>query len=460
MKKLWVLAAITALLLVTNFTAQAEAPYTTWALGPGGELFMTQDAYTPLAEVDLPLDGAEDFFVTPDGLIYVADTGHGQILKLQDFQVIATYGQDVLQGPTGIFVDDEGTMYIADAKQEAIVILDKDGQLINQFGRPVEPLFGKNREFLPRKVVVDARRNLYIISEGSVNGIVQMNAAGNFIGYFGANASTMSLKMILQRLFLTKEQLAQFIKNEAASPSNIAIDQQSLIYTITAGTSRFESIKRFTVSGKNIFPGTWGSTTFRDIQVSDNGLMLAVDAEGFIYEYDLNGTLLFVFGAQDSGDQRLGTLRSPTAVDRNGEYVYVLDKDKNAIVVYQTTAFAQKVHAGIQLYMDGFYAEAQPYFEDVLQFNGSFIMSYQAIADAHFKAADYAQALAAYRTAGDQRGYSQAYWELRNQVLQRYLAPVLTWGFVLAAALNVFGRLERRRKWLDPLRAGLQRLGQ
>ncbi|HUM68314.1 MAG TPA: hypothetical protein PLK31_05660, partial [Chloroflexota bacterium] len=405
--------------------AQSQTPYTTWAWGPNGWLVMTQDAYTPVAEIDLPISGAEDMFITPEGVIYVADTGNGRVLKLDNFQEAASYGEGLLQGPTGLFVDSNGVMYVADAKQDAIFILDANGELLNQFGRPTEPLFGKNRQFLPRKIAVDARQNLYIISEGSVNGMVQMNTNGNFIGYFGANSATMSLKMILQRLFLTKEQLDQFIKNEAASPSNLYIDPQSLVFTITAGTNSWESIRRFTVSGKNIFPEVFGSTAFRDIHVSENGLVLAVAADGVIFEYDLTGTLLFVFGAQDKGDQRLGTLRSPTAVARHGEYIYILDKDKNAIIVYETTAFARQVHDGVRLYMEGFYQEARPYFEEVLNYNGSFIMAYQAIADAYYKETDYPNALTSYKYAEDREGYSQAFWELRNVVLQQYLAQAI-----------------------------------
>jgi DNA-binding beta-propeller fold protein YncE len=456
MKKALVWAAIGLGLALTSAGARAEAPYTTWAVGPGSSLFMTQDAYSPVGEMDLPISAPEDMFVTPDGVMYLADTGNGQIVKLQNFQVVATYGQDVLDGPTGIYVDDQGSMYVADAKKNTIVILDRDGALVNEFGRPDEPLFGKNRQFLPRKLTVDARGNIYIISEGSVNGIVQMNIDGDFIGYFGANASSMSLKMILQRTFLTKEQLDQFIKNEAASPSNIAIDEQSLIYTITAGSSRFDSIKRFTVDGRNVFPRVFGATTFRDINISDSGLVLAVDSFGQIYEYDVNGQLLFVFGAPDNGDQRLGTLLNPVAIERHGEFLYVLDRDKNAVVVYQTTAFAQKVHEGIGLYTDGFYAEAMPYFEDVLNFNGSFIISYQAIADAYFRDGNYAQALTAYRYAEDQGGYSQAFWELRNVVLQRYLGQALGWGLGAWVALAMFTRVEKRRKWLDPARQWLR----
>ena len=433
----------------------AASPYTTWALGPGGRLFITQDAYTPAAEIELPISNAEDMFVTPDGYFYIADTGNGQIVKLKDFKVIATYGKGILQGPTGVYVDEKGIMYIADAKKNTVVILDQAGNLEKELGRPTEPLFGKNREFLPRKIAVDARKNLYIISEGSVDGIVQMNTNGNFIGYFGANTSTTSLKMVLQKMFLTKEQLDQFVKNEAASPSNLAIDSQSLVYTVTSGTTRSQSIKRFTIAGNNIFPDTVGSATFRSINVSDSGLILAVDTTGQIYEYDLNGTMLFAFGAQDKGDQRLGTLRNPTAIARYQDYIYVLDKDKNAIVSYQTTAFAKKVHDGVGLYMEGFYTEAKPYFEEVLNFNGSFIMSYQAIADAYFKQQDYTKALTAYKYAEDQTGYSNAYWELRNIALQQYLTPALLLLFGLIVVQSAASRLDKRYKWFDPIRKWL-----
>ncbi len=453
MKKMILATFLVFFLAAFAGRAYADSPYTTWAMGPGGYLFMTQDAYTPFAEVDLSISGAEDFFVTSDGAIYIADTGNKRIVKLENFVEVASYGEGILAGPTGIFVDEEGVMYIADARDNAIVILDAQGALVNQFGRPTEPLFGRNREFLPRKIAVDRRKNLYIVSEGSVNGVVQMNTNGNFVGYFGANTATMSLQMILRRLFLTEEQLAQFVKNEAASPSNLAIDAQSMIYTITAGTDSNKSIRKFTVSGKNIFPDAFGSSSFRDIHVADNGLVLGVDADGRIYEYDSNGALLFAFVARDRGEQRLGTLRNPTAIERFAEYIYVLDKEKNAIVVFETTSFARLVHDGVRLYMDGFYQEAQPYFEEVLTYNGSFIMAYQAIADAYYKERSFDAALEYYKYAEDRDGFSLAFWELRNVVLQTSLTQAILWIASLWIAQSVISRLDRRYKWFDPARA-------
>jgi tetratricopeptide (TPR) repeat protein len=456
MKKIFWILLVVFLLVSVSIPTQANTPYTTYALGPGGNPIMTQDAYTPLTEIDLDVDGPEDMFITPDGFFYIADTGNGRILKLDNFEVVATYGQGILSSPTGIYVDEQEHLYIVDSQTNEVVILDGEGNLIAQFGRPAEPLFGKNRQFLPRKIAVDVRKNLYIISEASVNGIVQMNTNGNFIGYFGANTSSMSLKMLLQRIFLTREQLDQLIRNEAASPSNIAIDSQSLVYTITAGTSRYQGIRKFTISGKNIFPDAYGSTSFRDIHVSDTGLIVAVDSFGQMYEYDLNGTLLFVFGTQSAGDQRLGTLGNPTSIFRYQDNLYVLDKEKNAIVAYQTTEFARQVHAGVRLYMEGFYQEAKPYFEEVINFNGSFIMSYQAIADAYFKEGDYPKALEAYRLAEDREGYSQAFWELRNGILQQYLGQALLWLFGLSLVRGAVVRLDTRYRWFDPLRARLQ----
>jgi DNA-binding beta-propeller fold protein YncE len=439
--------------------ARADTPYVTWTPGPGGKLYMTQDAYTPADEIGLPVAGPEDLFMTPDGVIYLADTGNGRVVRLDaTLAVAAEYGKGVLNKPTGVFVDDEGTVYVADTGLNQILVFAADGSLRHQFGRPSEPLFGKNRTFLPRKVAVDRRKNLYVISEGSVQGVIQLNPDGRFIGNFAANTAQMSLRMILQRLFLSEEQLAQLVRNEAASPSNLAIDRQSMLYTITASTFSDQSIRKFTVAGRNIFPTIYGSTSFRDIHVDTEGLLVVVDGEGRIFEYDQNGTLLFMFNAHDNGDQRRGTLINPTGIARYGDTIYVLDKEKNALIRYQATAFAETVHRAMRLYLAGFYREAQPYFEQVLNYNGSFIMAYQGLADAYFKAGNYTAALTAYRYAEDRNGYSEAFWELRNAVLQQYLGPFIVAVTLAALGQSVFRRFERRHGWLTPLRDGMHRL--
>lgn len=453
MKKTITLLATFFILMIQVLPVQASAPYTTWAWGPGGWMVETQSAYDPYAEIALDVNAPEDFAITDDGTIYIADTGNHRIVKVVDFKIVATYGEEYLQGPTGIAVDDDGVMYIADAKMNTVVILDRNGELIRSFGKPDEPLFGKSREFLPRKIAIDIRKNIYVVSEGSVNGIVQMNVDGNFIGYFGANMASMSLKMILQRIFLTKEQLEQFIKNEAASPSNLTVDDQSLVYTITAGTDRFKTIRKFNIAGKNIYPDTYGSKSVRDIAVSDDGIVLTVDATGRIFEYDSSGMILFHFGATDTGEQRLGTLRNPVAIDRFENMVYILDKDKNSLVLYRSTAFADEVHEGVRLYTEGLYDQAKPYFEKVLDYNGSFIISYFAIANGYYQERDFAKSLEYFRYGENRAGVSQSFWELRNVYIQENLTNFILLLFGLWIFSIVFRKFNKKYRWTRPVEA-------
>jgi uncharacterized membrane protein (GlpM family) len=85
-------------------------------------------------------------------------------------------------------------------------------------------------------------------------------------------------------------------------------------------------------------------------------------------------------------------------------------------------------------------------------------MAYQAIADAYYKDRNYTEALTAYRYAEDRNGYSQAYWELRNQALQRSLTSAILWIGGLWLASVVVGRLDKRYHWLDPARNWLRGL--
>jgi len=66
--------------------------------------------------------------------------------------------------------------------------------------------------------------------------------------------------------------------------------------------------------------------------------------------------------------------------------------------------------------------------------------------------------LQSYRYAYDRQGYSQAFWELRNVILQKYLSPFIVGVMVFSLAQSIFQRLERRKRWLDPVRAWLNGL--
>jgi sugar lactone lactonase YvrE len=414
----------------------------------------TQTAYVPETLLELDLKNPEDLFYDDlTGVLYICDTGHSRIVMVAPDGSVTEYTDDILDKPTGIMITDEN-IYIAEYGRKELLVYTKDFQLLNRIGKPTEPIFGANTKFAPRKLVVDSRGELYVVSEGSTSGLMQFNPHGNFLGYFGANTSTTSLKMILQRTFFTEEQLEKLFKITPASVVNVAMDKQGLIYTVTGGAGNDMPLKKLSVSGLDLFGGTLNNyEAMVDADVDPNGNTFAVDMGGTIFEYDSNGNLLFAFGGTDTERLRLGILVNPVAIDvTNDERIFVLDKKQNGVVVYKATEFASLVHEGIAMYNDGLYEQSEDIWERVRKMNTGFVMAYEALAKSSYKKQDYDQALDFYAVAGNNGGYAQAFWVARNNWLQNNLTTAIVICFVLFLLYKLIMWLDGEKDILDPLR--------
>lgn len=431
----------------------AAPPYLTWTKGPGGSYVITQAAYEPSHLLRTEMRSPEDLYIDEEGAFYIADTGNSRIIYVSgDEEHII--GEDVLSRPTGVFARDD-RIYVADYGSSSIYIFEKDGTLVSEFGRPDEALFGANTRFAPRRLVVDARENIYVLSEGSVNGIMQLTAEGTFMGYVGSNQVAFTPLQNLQRSFFTEAQMAQLFRSVPPSPSGLAIDDRGLIHTVTTGQSPTEAIKKFSVAGENLFAGGMdsASSTLLDMAVSPRGNVLTLDRDGYIDEYDSYGNLIFRFGGSATGLERFGVLSEPTAIalDPN-DIIYVLDAGKQVIQVYRPTDFAREIHLGLTLFREGLYVEGEEYWTNILRGNSSFTLAYQALANANFKRRNNDTALTMYELAEDKQGYSEAFWEIRNDWLQANLATII---IVLAAALilwRILKALDRRKGIFKPFR--------
>jgi hypothetical protein len=105
-----------------------------------------------------------------------------------------------------------GDIYVADPQAAMVFRFSSDGQLIESFGRPTSASFG-DTTYKPMKVAVDNRRNMYILSEGVYNGIIQLSNAGEFLGYFTSNKVRLSFTQMLQDIFYTDEQKALLVRS-------------------------------------------------------------------------------------------------------------------------------------------------------------------------------------------------------------------------------------------------------
>lgn len=450
-----ILAIILLLGCVVPAQAASDAPYVTWTMGTE-DVVETQTAYVPETLLELDLKNPEDLFYDDyTGKLYVCDTGNSRILIVNPNGKITEHTDEYLDKPTGIMVT-EDRIFIAEYGNKELLVYNKNLKLLNRIGKPTEPIFGANTKFAPRKLVVDSRGELYVVSEGSTSGLMQFNPHGNFLGYFGANTSQTSLKMILQRTFFTEEQINKFFKITPASVVNVAMDKQGLIYTVTGGAGNDMPLKKLSVSGLDLFGGGMASNrdyAMVDADVDPNGNTFAVDMGGTIFEYDSYGNLLFAFGGTDTERLRLGVLVNPVAIDvSDDERIFVLDKKQNGVVVYKATEFASLVHEGIAMYADGLYEQSEDIWERVRKMNTGFVMAYEALAKSSYKKQDYAQALDFYAVAGNHGGYAQAFWVARNNWLQNNLTTAIVILFVLFIIWKIIKKLDDDKEILDPIR--------
>ncbi|MBH0156746.1 YIP1 family protein [Fictibacillus sp. 5RED26] len=454
MKRIAQFVALLVFLLVPiSSIASASVPYQTETLSADGQTIETQTAYTPVGTLlpDVEITNPEDIFSDSKGNLYIADSGTKRILVAdRNGKFVREIGKGVLKSPTGVYVDEKERIFVADYEEEKIFRFSKDGKVEEQYGKPDSPLFGKSSSFKPQKVAVDRRGSIYVISEGSTNGIIQLSKDGGFLGYYGVNSTEGSFGTFLQKLLTSESKKANMFMKTPPAPDNIALDDQGLVYSVTEGTTN-EVIKKLNVAGKNmLFPDISDEKSLQDIAVDHDGNMFVVSSTGEIYEYDSFGNLLFIFGGKDDGTNRLGLFKQPTGItiDPDGR-LYVTDKERGMIQVFESTAFSKQVHEGIALFKEGRYVESQKYWEEVLKMNSSFGLAHSAMGSAYYKQQDYDKALEEYEFANDVYGYSDSFWEVRHAWMQENLETVLFALIFFAILYYIVKVIDKKKGILD-----------
>lgn len=445
------LCVITCILL-PGVTVLAETPYKTFTQDGYGRIVETQTAYVPLTSItkvgDLSFKGATDMKIVGDE-IYIADT-EGKRVLVSDMEgnFLRVYGEGILKNPTGIFVTADKTLYVADKEAGKVVIFNNAGEVINEYTKPDHPLYGEEMAFKPQKIAVDSKGIMYIICEGNTNGIVQISPTegGTFLGYFGTNMTSTSLLDIFRRIVLTDEQLAKLPKNLPPTPNNLMIDKKGMVYTTTQGVGTY-SLKKLNVAGKNLLEPDSYDLLPTAVAVGNYENIYMLSEDGYVYEYNKNGSTLFIFGGKDSGRLRIGLFQKAAAigVDKNNR-LYVLDQEKNEIQVFKTTEFTDLVHEALYLYQNGEYTKSKEPLSRILDMNSLFDYANMAMGQAYLQEENYTLALKYFRMAKDFQGYSDAFWEVRNVWLNKNLIPgagILLGLFLLMKGIKY---LQKKRK--------------
>lgn len=474
-----VILAIFLLAVVVVFASPSLAfavPYTTETIGPEGSTVPTQTAYTPEGRIVIPNGSSPEDMAIDEAneLIYVADKGAKRVAVMGfDGELKASIGEGVLASPTGVALD-ATRLFVADNSNKRIyvfsIVEDADaglafGQLIKQIDKPKNPLVGADTPFVPTKLTVDERGNLYVVSDGCSSGLMQLNANADdgeedsFIGYVGANETQATFQSVLQNIFFSEEQRSTFLA-APRSPTNVTINSRGLLYTVTNQASS-NSIKKLNTLGNAIMSPAVNYASTVAVCVDEAENIFSLQSDGYVAVFDSYGDLLFRFGGGSSADERLGTLAEPVAIGvlKSGRLL-ALDRRYGMIVTYDRTEFAELVFRAVGYYKDGLYLEGESSWKEVLRLNSSFIVSYKALARASMKRGDYETALYQFKLAEDKAGYSEAYWEIRNDWLQDNVVWIVIVVLVIVAVVVTLKIINKKKpQLLAPVRSGIAKVG-
>ena len=401
-------------------------PYVTYTLGPNDTLIRTQTAYVPAGffASDYTFSSPIDM-VFYEGWLWVLDAGAKQVIAFdENGQKQLSIHDSAWLEPRGLDVFND-RVYIADRGLREVRVYDLDSQLLNTFGRPTEPIFGQTSPFIPRRLTVGPRGNLYIVGEGSTSGIIQLSSRGEFLGFFGTNITSTSW---LQRIANLLD--VQFALNVPTSATNLTLDNQGSLYTVSP--TDIKPLKRFNIASVDTLNVTFFTENLVSLAVSDMNNIVTLSSTGVITEFDQEGRMIFSFGGLDTtGARRQGLLVTPVDIAVSHErHLYVLDQGLNRIVVFVPTAFTRSIHEGLIAFNEGIYDTNV--WEEVLNSNEMFALANRAIGQANYRMNAFEDALRYFQLAQFKEGYSNAYWQIRYRSIQTFLPWIMS-AFVTTA---------------------------
>ena len=188
----------------------------TYTISNNSSWIRTQEAYVPsqVCLRDAELYQPTDIFIHGE-LIYVADAGNGRVVIYnRNTKKYTHIENDNFVSPTGI--------------------TDKNGKLLNTILKPENsPLMSKDSIFKPLNVVVSEEGNIFVVGEGSYDGLMQFSPEGEFQGYFAANKRNLTMLERIQEMMFTREQKEQLLTRKPRAIQNIDISSRDLIYSVT-----------------------------------------------------------------------------------------------------------------------------------------------------------------------------------------------------------------------------------
>jgi len=282
-------------------------------------------------ENPIGLNAPRSLAFAKDGTVYVADSRNNRILHLNaEGKILHEWGTfadgvgtpvgpGTFNEPWGIAIGPDGSVYVTDTWNHRVEKFTAAGKFITAWG-----IFGQGETpdsfYGPRGLAVDAEGRVYVTDTGNKR-IAVFDANGNFITDFGS---------------------AGFDPGQFDEPVGIAVDKNGTVYVVDTWNQRIQTFTPVETEGQLSFVpekqwdvyGWFGQSLDNKpfIAVNDDLHVFITDPDGYrIMEFDQNGALIRVWDDLGS-DSSLG-LPSGIAIDSEG-HIWVTDSTNNRLRRY------------------------------------------------------------------------------------------------------------------------------
>ncbi len=482
------LAAILCL-LAPYALATGSLPYDCYNYDYWNNILYTPAPYVPngnISGVSLIWQGEslgafrspQDLCVSPDGKLYIADTGNNRIVVLSEdmktvLQVIdgfeAEGKHETFNAPYGVAVSENQQLYIADSQNRRIVVLELDGTFVKYVQNPQSEVLDEKFVFTPLKVSVDYADRVYCVAQNMFQGIMVFSSEGDFTGFFGTISVKISLWERFWRKVSTKEERSKqqlFIPTEF---TGIDVDEEGFVYASNKDTDGKQAVRRLNPRGEDVIrkgpkENVGGDLVFNavgiysgpsqivDVVYRDHGIYSLLDAKrGRIFTYDREGNLLYIFGG--IGTQE-GTFRMPAAIEQLGSNLLVLDSLQATVNIFSVTEYGALINEAVGLRFNGDESLAIPLWQEVLKLDENNELANSGIGKAYLSAGDNENALLYLRRGMNRAYYSVAFKRWRNEALRENISWLLTGLVVLVILLVVWNHFIKPKRGVRRAKGG------
>ncbi|MBO4870175.1 MAG: YIP1 family protein [Clostridia bacterium] len=336
-----------AVLIALAPAAGAYYSYKTYTYDINGDYMESPDAYVPSETVDSEsmgispaLENPTDIFVDDKQNVYIADAGNNRIVvlnkrfKLRYYIEKFTNSQgipDKFNNPQGVFVT-ETNIYVCDTDNNRIVVFDRDAKFVRVVEKPIADEISVDDLYRPKAVAVDRSGRMYVVSASTYQGIIAMDGDGVFQGFIGAQKTSLSAWEIFWLRFQTQEQRDQKLQNVSTEYENITIDDDGMIYVTNINIK--DSDQQGAITGKSI------SGEFAPVKKLNTQGNEILKRNGFFPpsgEVRINwsaSTSTNIYGPSKIVDVALGPQGTWSIIDKTRSKVFTYDENGSLLFIF------------------------------------------------------------------------------------------------------------------------------